>query len=201
MTHAAPPPAFASAAAFFWQFLRNPAMVGSVVPTSRTTVAAVLDRINWTDCALLVEYGPGLGTFTRHALNAMRPDARLIAIDTNARFIDHLRTALPDPRLVAVEGSAADVATILRGHGAVHADHVISGLPFSMLPPGVGPAIMAATHDVLSPGGAFHIYQYSRFVAPMLARHFNRIDEARIWRNVPPARLFHAWKEMGTDKG
>ena len=179
---------------FLQQFIARPRMVGSVIPTSRTAVRALLDPIAWDGVRCVVEYGPGTGVFTRELLRRLGPDARLIAIDTNPIFIDYLRRAIPDPRLACVEGSAADVAAILRSHGFEQADHVISGLPFSTLPSAVAHAIMDATAHALRPGGAFLIYQYSRFVLPFLRDRFRRIDQGKVWRCIPPARLFWAHK-------
>jgi phospholipid N-methyltransferase len=83
----------------------------------------------------------------------------------------------------------------VRAHGHEHADYVVSGLPFSTLPEGVGPAIAAATHRVIRPGGAFLVYQYSARARDFMARHFKRIDEALEFRNIPPCRLYWGWKE------
>ena len=113
------------------------------------------------------------------------PDAKLIAIDTNADFCDYLRHTIVDSRFAAVNGSAADVQKIVRDHGFDHADYVLSGLPFSTLPPGVGPAIAQATHDVLRPGGAFLVYQFSPKVKDFLVPHWDNIDHDMEWWNVP----------------
>src|SRR3546814_7604010 len=87
----------------------------------------------------------------------MAPDAQFIAIDTNPDFIRYLRQTIPDQRFAAVHGSAADVAQIVADHGFDAADYVLSGLPFSTLPPGVGPAIAKATFETLRPCGPFQI--------------------------------------------
>lgn len=180
---------------FFAQFLRAPRMVGSIIPTSPQVIAAALDKVDWDTTDLFVEYGPGMGTFTRPILKRMRPDARLIAIDTNPSFIGHLRAAIADPRLVPVQGSAADVEAIVARHAAGrHVDYILSGLPFSTLPAGVGPAIMTATARALRPGGAFLVYQYSQFVLPMLRANFAMVDRSKIWLNIPPCELFAAHK-------
>ena len=55
------------------------------------------------------------------------PDAKLMAIDTNADFIDFLKKDIDDPRLIAVTGSAADVEQIVAAHGFDHADYVAVG--------------------------------------------------------------------------
>ena len=181
-----------------WQFLRgflkNPVMVGSVIPSSRVLIDKMLKPVDWASTKVFVEYGPGVGTFTRPILEKLGPDATLIAIDTNPDFIDYLDADIDDPRLVAVHGSAADVEKIVADAGFDHADYVLSGLPFSTLPPGVGDKIGAATHRVIRPGGAFLVYQFSPKVKDFLTPHFARIERGFEWINVPPATLFWAWK-------
>ncbi len=94
-----------------------------------------------------------------------------------------------------IHGSAADVEQIIAEHGFDHADYVLSGLPFSTLPPGVGEAIGAATGRAIRDGGAFLVYQFSPKVRDFIAPHFERIDRGFEWINVPPARLFWAWRD------
>ena len=182
---------------FFRQFLAHPRMVGSIIPTSAHTIRALLDHADWAQARVIVEYGPGTGVFTRELLRHARPDARVIAIDTNPAFVAYLGASLTDSRFTAVEGSAAQVGEILTLHGRDQADVIVSGLPFSTLPPGVGETITQATAQALAPGGVFLVYQYSRFVMRFLARHFGIIDERRVWRCVPPARLFAARRREG----
>ena len=104
-----------------WQFLRgflkHPVMVGSIIPSSRQLVDKMLSRVDWANCRLFVEYGPGVGTFTRPILERLAPDATLLTIDTNPEFTRYLRSTIDDPRLVAVTGSAAEVEQILRDRG------------------------------------------------------------------------------------
>jgi phospholipid N-methyltransferase len=182
-----------------WQFLRgfikNPVMVGSIIPSSTKLIARMLAPVDWQATRLFVEYGPGVGTFTRPILDLLGPDARLIAIDTNPDFIDYLRRDIDDPRLIAVAGSAADVEKIVAAHGFDHADYVLSGLPFSTLPPGVGDAIGKATARVIRDGGAFLVYQFSPKVRDFIAPFFERIERGFEWVNVPPATLFWAYRE------
>ena len=180
---------------FFQGFLKHPVMVGSIIPSSDRLIRKMLGPVDWANTRLFVEYGPGVGTFCRPILDRLAPDAKLIAIDTNPDFIRYLRHTITDPRFAAVNGSAADVEQIVADHGHDAADYVLSGLPFSTLPPGVGPAIVAATHDVLRPGGAFLVYQFSPKVRDFVAAHFARIDHDMEWWNVPPAQLYWAHKD------
>ncbi|WP_430741980.1 class I SAM-dependent methyltransferase [Sphingomonas hankyongi] len=181
-----------------WQFLRgflkNPVMVGSIIPSSRVLIDKMLAPVDWENTRLFVEYGPGVGTFTRPVLEKLGPEATLVTIDTNPDFTGYLREAIDDPRLVPVTGSAADVEKILADRGLGQADYVLSGLPFSTLPPGVGDDIAEATANVIRPDGAFLVYQFSPKVKDFIDPHFDRIERGFEWINVPPATLFWAYK-------
>ncbi len=180
---------------FFKGFVKHPVMVGSIIPSSRYTIAKMLGPVKWAECRLFVEYGPGVGTFCRPVLERLRGDGSLIVIDTNPDFIDYLQKTIRDSRFTAVHGSAENVEAIVRANGHDHADYVLSGLPFSTLPDGVGPEIAAATHRVIRPGGAFLVYQFSAAARDYMARHFARIDQGfELW-NVLPVRLFWGWKD------
>ncbi|QPC99229.1 MULTISPECIES: class I SAM-dependent methyltransferase [Qipengyuania] len=180
---------------FFRGFLEHPRMVGSIIPSSRFTIEKMLAPVKWEECELFVEYGPGVGTFCQPVLDRLRRDGALIVIDTNPLYIDYLKKHFRDSRFHAVLGSAEDVEAIVRAHGYDHADYVLSGLPFSTLPDGVGPAIAAATHRVIRPGGAFLVYQFSAKARDFMAKHFRRIDSGFEFWNVLPCQLFWGWKD------
>lgn len=186
-------------ALFLQEFIKHPVMVGSIIPSSRKLIRKMLGRVDWKNTKVFVEYGPGVGTFCRHILARLEPDAKYIAIDTNPDFVAYLRHTVVDPRFSVINGSAADVNDIVADHGADHADYVLSGLPFSTLPPGVGDAIAAATQRVLRPGGQFLVYQFNPNVRNFLTPHFPRIDHAMEWWNVPPAQLWWGWKDAPED--
>lgn len=177
---------------FFKGFVKHPAMVGSVIPSSRALIDRMLAPVDWGTARLFVEYGPGVGTYTLPVLDRLGPDATLIAIDTNPDFVAFLRREIADPRLHVVRGSAADVRRIVTDLGHDRADYVLSGLPFSTLPEGVGERIAAETAAVLKPGGMFFVYQVSAKVTGFLAPHFQHIARGFEWLNIPPMRLFWA---------
>ena len=127
-------------------------MVGSVIPSSKMLIDKMLAPVDWANCKLFVEYGPGVGTFTEKVLEKLAPDAILLTIDTNPDFTSYLSSKIRDSRLRAVTGSAADVREIMANFGFEHADYILSGLPFSTLPPGVGPKIAEETAEALRPG-------------------------------------------------
>ncbi len=180
---------------FLRGFLRNPRMVGAVFQSSRYTIEAMLEPVDWARCKLFVEYGPGVGTFTRPVLERLPRDSELLVIDTNPLFTDYLRRNIRDSRFHAALGSAADVESIIAMIGHEGADYVLSGLPFSTLPKGIDEDIAAATARVVRPGGAFMTYQYSHFARDLTARHFPRVDSALVRANLPPCKLAWGWQD------
>jgi phospholipid N-methyltransferase len=177
---------------FARNFFRHPRMLGSLVPSSRFLIRELLDPIRWERARVIVEYGPGVGGITAEILQRMRPDADLIAIETNSEFVSFLRSTLPDKRLHVVEGSAADVQSILRSLGHEHASYVISGIPFSTLPRREREHILKQTRAVLETDGKLAVYQFSSRVLPDLERIFGYVERGFAPLNVLPAHLFFA---------
>jgi phospholipid N-methyltransferase len=132
-------------------------------------------------------------------LDQLPRDAELIVIDTNPLFIDYLRRTIRDSRFKPVHGSAEDVVEIVKAHGHEHADYVLSGLPFSTLPDGVGERIAEATERVLRPGGGFLTYQFNRAATHYTERHFDRIETGYEPLNILPCKLCWGWKTTEQD--
>ena len=179
---------------FFRGFLENPRMVGSIIPSSRVTIDAMLDRVDWQRCKLFVEYGPGVGTFCPHILKRLPPGGELLVIDTNPRFIEYLQRTVDDKRFHAILGSAENVEEYVRRIGHDKADFVLSGLPFSSLPQAVANGIVEATQRVIRSGGAFLTYQFRPTARELTEEHFDTVDTGYVWRNIPPCLLVWGWK-------
>ena len=175
---------------FARNFFRHPRMLGSIVPSSRFLVRQLLKPIDWSQAQVIVEYGPGVGVITSEVLRRMRPDAMLIAIETNSDFVNYLRTSIQDERLRVVEASAEAVDEILRRYGQSNASYVISGIPFSTIPAAVRESILLKTCEVLKPGGSFLVYQFSTHVLRDLRRIFRYVRRQFEPFNVLPAHLF-----------
>lgn len=174
--------------------IQHPGMVGAVFPSSKATINNMMKRVDWEGCKLVVEYGPGVGTFTHRLLEHLPANAQLLAIDTNAHFVAHLGKTITDPRFKAVLGSATDVERIVKEAGHSHADIVISGLPISSLPSEVAEDMVDATYRVLKPGGAFLTYQYRLKARRLTEQAFDRVDKKYVLMNVPPNHLTWGWK-------
>jgi phospholipid N-methyltransferase len=175
---------------FARNFIRHPRMLGSIIPSSRFLINQVLEPIDWQRARVIVEYGPGVGSITKEILRRMRPDAHLVAIETNRDFVEFLRNALPDPRLHVVQDSAAEVEAVLRRLHLAPASYIVSGIPFSTMSDALRMDIVRTTRAALEPGGAFLVYQFSSRVLPDLQRTFQVVQRGFQPLNVLPAHLF-----------
>jgi phospholipid N-methyltransferase len=186
-----PPPGRAGNALLFARnFFRHPRMLGSIVPSSRFLIKQLLEPINFGRARVIVEYGPGSGVITAELLRRMRSDAVLIAIEMNPDFVSYLSSAFTDKRLRVIEGSAVSVDEILRRCGYMRADYIISGIPFSTIAAPLRERILNKTRDMLAPGGAFLVYQFSTRVLRDLKRTFGYVARRFEPLNVLPAHLF-----------
>ena len=175
---------------FASNFLRHPHMLGSIIPSSRFLVDQVLEPIDWGRARVIVEYGPGVGTFTAEILRRMRADAQLVAIETNRDFVRFLQRTLPDPRLHVVQDSAAQVQSVLMRLALPAPRYIISGIPLGSMPDPVRADIAVQSGAALEPGGAFLVYQFTARALPALQRSFGEVRRSFERRNFPPAQLF-----------
>jgi phospholipid N-methyltransferase len=176
---------------FFRNFIRHPLMLGSAIPSSRYLINRILDRVDWTSVRTAIEYGPGVGTFTRPMLSRMTTGAKLLAVELNQDFSFALREQIDDSRLLVQHGSAIYVNRWMRSKGLASADLVLSGIPYTVLPRELRLRILRETRKALAAEGVFAVYQYTRAVLPDLQEVFGSVEEDFEPINVLPARIFY----------
>jgi phospholipid N-methyltransferase len=165
-------------------------MLGSVVPSSPFLVNDMLSHVNWDRATVLVEYGPGVGTFTRQILKRMRSDAQLLAIELNADFVEYLRLNVSDPRLEVIHGSAANVRETLAARGLSAADHIISGLPYRNMSSTLRRQILQESRRALKANGSMLLFQYTPTLLPYLESSFSSVRLGFQLFNIFPALIF-----------
>ncbi|MBX3725548.1 MAG: methyltransferase domain-containing protein [Xanthomonadales bacterium] len=181
---------------FALNFVKHPRMVGTFAVSSPALVRRLLDSTLWSEARRIVELGPGVGTITAAMLARMAPAARLLAIEMNRDFVAELGRQFPDPRLHVAHGSAADLHLHLREAGFDRVDLVVSGIPFSTMPPAIRDRTLDAVAATLAPAGCFLVYQYSAKVLPHLARRFAVVEREREWRNLVPVHVFRCRRPL-----
>lgn len=180
---------------FLRAFLKSPRVVGSVIPSSSFLERRIVAAAEPETADILVELGVGTGGTTRALLKAMQSRARLLAIERTPEFVEMLQHTI-DPRLDVVHGCASSLGAEMKRRGYVHADAVVSGIPFSTLPRSLAAEIVLSIYQALAPGGRFVAYQFTDRVADYMRPVMGSPEIEHELRNVPPVRIF-TWRKEG----
>lgn len=175
---------------FLREGLKNLRTTGTVTPSSRFLCQSMIKGIDFSKARILVELGAGNGVVTRHILKKMHPDARLFAFEVQSNFCDLLRK-INDDRLVVIEDSAEHLASYLQTHNYESVDHIISAIPFVILPKDTAENIVKACRDSLGPKGFFIQMHYSTILKSLYENIFPKVKMSFTPLNIPPAFVFH----------
>ncbi|WP_116127672.1 class I SAM-dependent methyltransferase [Lewinella sp. IMCC34183] len=179
-----------STLSFLWEGLRHLGTTGTITRSSPALCRAAIDRIDWSAARTIVELGAGDGVITRHILERLHPDGKVIAFEVSEDLCDDMR-AIGDPRLVVAQDSAENIRAWLDRIGADRADHIVSAVPFAALPPELGRRIVTAARDNLRPGGCYNQVHYSLKTRDYYAQAFGDVDARRVYLNLPPAWVLY----------
>lgn len=173
-------------AILFRRFLADPLKIAYVVPSSKKLISRVLHRMDFATARTFVEFGGGEGCYTREVARRMSPDARILVFELDPHLAEHLRHQFKDDeRVLIYESDAAHYRDELHKLGLSHADYVISGIPFSYIPPPKKKEILHAVHDGLSRDGLFIVYQVTMELKGH-GRMFAACEVEYFLANIPP---------------
>lgn len=175
---------------FVEEFFRNPAVVGSLVPSSQALTDKVMEPIDFTSAGCIVEYGPGTGVFTDILIQRRKASTVLVVVEVNERFCELLQERYAgQPNVHVIHGSADKTDEYLAERGIVRADYVVCGLPFSSLSRRLGWRILECTRQILLPNGKLILFQYSLQNKRLFERFFRPINDTYVLLNLPPAHV------------
>jgi len=175
---------------FLRGFVRNPAQVGSIIPSSRQLEQHLVRSARIGDARMVVELGPGTGGTTSAFLRAMASTAQLLAIELDSEFHQRLLASIRDARFNVELGSAERLAEFLKARWLPAPDAIISGIPFSTMPPEVSDRVASSVARVLRPGGRFVAYQVRAHVSGFVSPYLGKPEKKWEVVNVPPVRVF-----------
>lgn len=190
-------PAMAERLRFLSSFLREPARVGSLAPSSPALAEAMLRGCDLKNARTVVEFGAGTGAFTRPILERIGGNTTFLALELDHKHARDLRRRFPGVHVY--RDSAEKVQKYLALHRRKEADYIISGLPWANMPVTAQERILDAVLDSLSPDGLFTTFAYvharwlprARRFRERLERYFVEVKTSRIvWRNFPPAFVY-----------
>ena len=179
---------------FLKQFVVAPGQTGAVWPSSRHLADVMTRAAGVAEANVVLEFGPGTGSFTKAICRLLPSDARFIGFEINPRFAPLLRQQFP--RMELVESSAVEARDYLDRCGIQYCDCIVSGLPFASFGDQLQDQLLHAARAVLRPGGRLVTFTYvhspylpaGRQFKNKIGQFFETIERtAIVWRNVPPA--------------
>lgn len=168
-------------------------MLGSAFPSSQFLTNKILAPIDFNEARLIVEYGAGAGNMSIEILRRMHKDAKLLVFELNKDLADFLKREYDDKRFIVSSRSAADIKEVLTERNLGKADYIVSGIPFSTMPPKTAMDIMHATNSSLKSGGKFLVYQVRSKALQFLKSTFKNIERKSELINIPPVKVFYAY--------
>jgi phospholipid N-methyltransferase len=173
---------------FLYEYIKHPRSIGAVAPSGRRLSRKMMMPIDFEHADVIVEYGPGTGSFTQELIMSRKPDTALILIEQNEHFCRQLELKYGKMQHVRIiHGNAEHVNLYLRELGFQKADYIVSGLPFTSLPKQVSDSILTATKTALGGSGKFITFQYSLVKRSYFEQYFSITDKLKELRNLPPA--------------
>lgn len=177
---------------FFFQWTRNPAEVGSIVPSSRLLAEAMAGQVDGLQDGIVVEIGAGTGTVSQALLDAGVQPKRLLIVEQNARLAEFLCRRFPGIRVAC--GDASRLVSIARRESLARVAAVVSGLPFLLIGERKRYAILKQAFDVMGGDGRFVQFTYgllSPVPRPLMSRLGLKAQRTNhVWFNLPPASIW-----------
>ena len=178
---------------FLKRVLANPARVGYLVPSSPFLTRQTAKFIDFSKARTVVELGPGEGCHTRRILQRLHADSKLILIELDSHFAEHLEIQFAaDARVVVVHGNALDLPEIIEGLGIAAPDYIVSGLPFTIMQRELREKLLGGIARAMGPRSRFITYQVSLGISDH--ELFDRVRSKHCLLNVPPIHVMELRK-------
>lgn len=174
---------------FLKTWAAKPLTTGAVSPSGRWLARAMAASVDPLWSGTVVELGPGTGSVTAALLKrGVAPD-RLLAVEYNPDFADHIRARFPG--LGVTVGDAYELTDTLRSAGVEKVAAVVSSLPLFTQPLPRRRHLLEQAMKILEPGRPFVQFSYA-LVPPVPATAGNWTLDVSGWivRNLPPARVW-----------
>ena len=171
------------------------------MPSSSQLSLAIVKTAEVSHSHSVIELGPGTGVITAQIEKRLSKQAKFFAIELSSCLADSVRKDFPN--LTVYNGCATEIEKYMSIHGMTECDTVISGLPWVSFPQPMQTCMLDAIVSVLPKGGTFvtfaylgvHLLPAGRRIREMLEKRFSLVHKTEVvWKNVPPAFIYHCTK-------
>ncbi len=178
---------------FFKRVLANPKRVGYIVPSSPVLTRKTARCIDFSKPRVVVELGPGEGCHTRQIVRRMNQDSRLVLVELDSHFADHLREQFAhDKRVTVIHGDALHLPETLAAHSCADPDYIVSGIPFTIMDRETREMLLASIARAMGPNSVFITYQFSMLLAEHDYFDLKRSEQCIF--NIPPLKVIQLGK-------
>ena len=174
-----------------WKFITSIVTTGALSPCWDSSIEAMLYNIDRSTTLTIVEYGPGLGGFTRYLLDKSAAEATLTCFEINEQDFGSELASITDPRLRIHYASCEDVGKFFEKNSV---DLIVSTVPLSLIGKAKSSDIIQQSYEVLKPGGMLITGQYRSFARPLLTNIFGHVEHSRHLHNLPPLQIMKVIK-------
>ena len=172
---------------FLKNFINEPRMIGSVIPSSKKLSRKMANQIDYDNAKCIIELGPGVGPYTGIILSKKKSSTKYLAFEKNEDMVNILKTKFPD---IEIYNKAEQMTEIINGNNINSIDHIISGLPFTVLEKNIRNSILEQVYNNLEKGGKFITFQYSLDLYKYLKNKYSKVEIKFVPLNVPMTFIY-----------
>ncbi len=185
---------------FFQAFLKNPAKVGAIAPSSPELAQRMLDEIRPDEKNVVLELGVGTGAITKFLQEVVPNNESYFGIELDKGLVKSLKKNYPDLKIVC--GNACETYSLYQKNGFGKVGYIICCLPFVSMPNEVGEQILREIDKFMDQGCVFRTFQYAHgYYFPSaiklrehLRTRYGKAKRSRlVVKNMPPAYTL-TWK-------
>lgn len=174
---------------FLTSWFRNPKTVGAIAPSGPVLSRAMAAIVDPAREGPVVELGPGTGPVTAALLERGIDPRRLVLVEYDKDFCANLRRRFP--QVTVIEGDAFALEATLGAHAKPPLAAIVSSLPLLNFPQEERRKLIANAMRLLQPGAPFIQFTYgANSPLPVESPLYQTSASKRIWRNLPPARVW-----------
>lgn len=170
---------------FLIQGVKNIKEVGALTRSGPLLCKKMILPVPSDKDVVVVELGAGDGVITRHLLEKVTSNSRIISVELNETLHKKL-ASIQDERLTAVHGNIDDLDKILDDQGIDKMDYMVSAVPFMIMDNDYVIAFLNKFKKRIKKGGAFTQVHYG-FKRKFYEKIFGNAKLHFVPANVPPA--------------
>ena len=176
---------------FITSWIKNPRLVGSVLPSQPTLTKAMSNLVDLDFEGSVIEIGAGTGVVTKQLLKRVGRE-RLFVIERNKYLFNILRRAFPQANILLED--AQYLPQIMERNGITKVNSIVSSLPFLTIPNDMGEVIFAEMVKAIGDEGK--IIQFSLGlkspISPIWLKKYGMKGECvkTILLHIPPAKVW-----------